>query len=141
DLEIQVGAQAGRPGMVQQSGQCLELQCGRGRSDFAVGPKEAQRRAQITQGGGRSLLDVLQRSGGVVRVREIERYTGSDVDRDERMRERVVKLASDPQALLGLTPPILLFAFARLALLSFAVRRTQCSAAADRVPDRERGED
>ena len=72
---------------------------------------------------------------------EIQRHAGPDVDRHKGVSERVMKLASDPQALLGRTPSTLLLTFARFALRSLASRGAQRLPGADRVPDGERQED
>jgi hypothetical protein len=70
---------------------------------------------------------------------EIQRYASPDVHRDKGVSERVMKLASDPQALVLSTPSSRLVAFTALALLLFVSRGAQCLAGADRVTEGKRG--
>ena len=80
----------------------------------------------------------MQRGGRVLRIGEIRSDARPDVDRDERVSERVVQLAGDTQTLVGQPAPVLLLALSSLTLRTLAGGCAQRPARANGVAEYER---
>ncbi|HWF50060.1 MAG TPA: hypothetical protein VG294_05370 [Solirubrobacteraceae bacterium] len=96
--------------------------------------------AEIAQRRGGNLLDVSECFRGVLRVAEGDGDAGPHVDGHERVSERVVKLARDPEPLVGYAAPAVLLAFMGFALRSLERSGVQGLARAEGIPEGERGE-
>jgi hypothetical protein len=68
---------------------------------------------------------------------KVDGHARPDVDRYQRVGERVVKLAGDSHALVGGAAAVLLLALVRFALGSLAGLGAERPAGADRVSERE----
>lgn len=138
EVNVDLRAQARGAGVVDESRQRLELESRRGGDRLVRLAQEGERGAQVSERGGRDLLDVVQRDGGILGVVEMRRDARADVDGHEGVGERVVQLARDAQTLAGHSASAILLAFARLALGPLALGDTQRATGADGVTERER---
>ena len=139
-LHVCGGVDAGGLRAVEQLRQRCEVEGRRRRGRLVGGAQQAQRRAQVVQRFSRHLPDVFQRTVGIVASVEVRGDAGADVDCNERVRDRVVQLARDPQSLVGDPPQALLFALLRDPQVAFAARFAELAPRAHRVADDERAE-
>ena len=107
-LHARVGLEPSRLRALDELRQRREVE-GRRRRRRVVGvAQEVERRAQVVQRVGGHRHDVLQ---GFVAPVQMGGDSGADVDRDESVRDRVVQISRDADALVGDAAAVLLLAF------------------------------